>query len=213
MEKAHPDAVALFWAGCGGDQNPLPRRSVFLAQKYGQELADGVQAVLDEPMTPIQGSLRSAYTEIDLPLADLPSREQLVKDTTDMNHAVAARAKRLLDRLRIMDSLPGSYPYPVQVWQMGPDLTWVMLGGEVVVDYSLRLKKELGPGRTWVAGYTNDVMAYIPSLRVLKEGGYEGGGAMIYYGLPAVWGPRVEETIVAAVHEQVAKVRGEAKAR
>ncbi len=210
VEKAHPDAIALFWAGCGGDQNPLPRRSVFLAQKYGQELADGVQAVLDEPMTPIQGSLRSVYEEIDLPLADLPSREQLVKDTTDMNHAVAARAKRLLDRLRIMDSLPGSYPYPVQVCQLGPDLTWVALGGEVVVDYSLRLKKELGQGHTWVAGYTNDVMAYIPSLRVLKEGGYEGGGAMIYYGLPAVWSPRVEEKIVAAVHEQVEKVRGDA---
>ena len=50
-------------------------------------------------------------------------------------------------------------------------------------------------------------MAYIPSLRVLKEGGYEGGGAMAYYGLPAAWGPRVEELIIGAVHEQVKKVR------
>ena len=41
-----------------------------------------------------------------------------------------------------------------------------------------------------MTGYANDVMAYIPSLRVLKEGGYEGGGAMIYYGLPTVWAPR-----------------------
>ncbi len=210
LEKAHPDAVALFWAGCGGDQNPLPRRSFALAEKYGQELADGVQAVLDEPMTPIEGNLRSVYTEIDAPLADLPSRDQLVKDTTDMNHAVAARAKRLLAELEKKGSLAGSYPYPVQVCRLGPDLTWVMLGGEAVVDYSLRLKKELGPGHTWVAAYTNDVMAYIPSLRVLKEGGYEGGGAMIYYGLPAVWGPQIEEKIVAAVHEQVEKFRGEA---
>src|SRR5262249_31140967 len=92
--------------------------------------------------------------------------------------------------------------------QLGPDLTFVTLGGEVVVDYSLRLKKELGRGKTWVAGYCNDVMAYIPSLRVLREGGYEGGGAMLYYGQPAAWGPRVEELIVAAVHEQVQKVGG-----
>ena len=96
----------------------------------------------------------------------------------------------------------------MQAWQLGPDLTFIALGGEVVVDYALRLKKELGPSQTWVAGYTNDVMAYIPSLRVLKEGGYEGGGAMAYYGLPTVWGPRVEELIVAAAHEQVKKVRG-----
>ena len=84
-------------------------------------------------------------------------------------------------------------------------MTWIALGGEVVVDYALRLKKELGP--VWVAGYANDVMAYIPSLRVLKEGGYEGAGAMVYYGLPTVWSPRVEELIVAAVRNQVTAVR------
>jgi hypothetical protein len=97
----------------------------------------------------------------------------------------------------------------VQAWQLGDGPTLAALGGEVVVDYALRLKNELGPDRTWVMGYANDVMAYIPSLRVLKEGGYEGGGAMVYYGLPTVWHPRVEEMIVAAVHEQVKKVRGE----
>ena len=45
-------------------------------------------------------------------------------------------------------------------------------------------------------------MAYIPSRRVLTEGGYEGGGAMVYYGLPAPWSPEVEERIVAEVHRQ-----------
>jgi hypothetical protein len=159
-------------------------------------------------MTPLHGALSAAYAEVDLPFADLPTREQLVQDAAGPNRYVAARAKLLLEQLRKNGSLRGTYPYPVQVWQLGPDLTWVALGGEVVVDYSLRLKKELGPSKTWVAGYANDVMAYIPSLRVLKEGGYEGGGAMVYYGLPAVWGPRVEELIVAAVHEQVKKVRG-----
>jgi hypothetical protein len=209
LEQDHPGITALFWAGCGADQNPLPRRKVELAERYGRQLADAVQAVLDEPMTPIQGKLRSTYAEIDLPFGDLPSRDQLVKDLTDMNHAVAARAKRELSELDKKGSLAGTYPYPVEVWQLGTGPTWAALGGEVVVDYSLRLKKELGPDRTWVAGYTNDVMAYIPSLRVLREGGYEGGGAMIYYGLPTVWGPKTEELIVGAVHEQVEKVRGD----
>ena len=61
----------------------------------------------------------------------------------------------------------------------------------------------LGPTRTWVAGYSNDVMAYIPSRRVLAEGGYEGGGAMVYYTLPSPWAPSVEEDIVRAVHALV----------
>src|SRR5262249_34280934 len=148
---------------------------------------------------------------IDLPFDDLPSREKLVKDTTDENRYVAARARLLLKEIEQKGSLRGNYPYPVQVWQLGTDLTWVALGGEVVVDYSLKLKKELGPGKAWVAGCTNDVMAYIPSLRVLREGGYEGATAMIYYGLPTVWGPRVEELIFASVHDQVKAVRGDGK--
>jgi hypothetical protein len=205
LEKNHPDCLALFWAGCGGDQNPLPRRSVALAEEYGRQLAESVEAVLRAPMQPITGRLAAAYAEIDLPLADLPSRDQLVQDSMSNDRYVAARAKLLLEQLQKEDSLRGSYPYPIQVWQLGPDITWVALGGEVVVDYALRLKKELGP--LWVAGYSNDVMAYIPSLRVLREGGYEGGGAMVYYGLPTVWSPRVEELIVAAVIEQVKRVR------
>jgi hypothetical protein len=210
LEKAHPEATALFWGGCGGDQNPLPRRTVAFAEEYGKKLADGVEAVLAAPMSPIHGKLTASYTEVSLPFADLPGRDQLLKDTMDSNKYVAARARLLLQQIEKNGSLSGTYPYPVQAWQLGSDLTQVMLGGEVVVDYALRLKKELGPGKTWVAAYSNDVMAYIPSLRVLKEGGYEGGGAMVYYGLPTVWGPKIEDLIVGAVHDQVRKVRGTA---
>jgi hypothetical protein len=208
LEKAHPGATALFVAGCGGDQNPLPRRTPALAEEYGRELAQGVDAVLRAPMTPVTSGLATAYTEVTLPFGDLPTREQLLKDATNANYSIANRARRLLDELTKNGSIRGTYPYPVQAWQIGSDLTLIALGGEVVVDYSLRLKRELGRERTWVAAYSNDVMAYIPSLRVLKEGGYEGGGAMAPYGLPAAWGPKVEEIIVAAVREQVQKVRG-----
>jgi hypothetical protein len=113
----------------------------------------------------------------------------------------------LLEEINKKGSLRGTYPYPVQAWRLGDGPTMLALGGEVVVDYALRLKKELGEDRTWVVGYANDVMAYIPSLRVLREGGYEGGGAMVYYGLPTVWSPRVEERLVEAAHRQVAKAR------
>lgn len=76
------------------------------------------------------------------------------------------------------------------------------MGGEVVVDYSLRLKKELAGPAVWVAGYSNDVMGYIPSRRVLEEGGYEAGGAMLYSPThPGPWAPALEEQIVGTIHE------------
>jgi hypothetical protein len=52
-----------------------------------------------------------------------------------------------------------------------------------------------------VAGYSNDVFGYVPSLRVLREGGYEGADAMIYYGRPGPFTEEVEERIVAKVRE------------
>jgi hypothetical protein len=77
----------------------------------------------------------------------------------------------------------------------------VALGGEVVVDYALRLAREYSGRRMWVAGYSNDVFGYVPSLRVLHEGGYEGGDAMIYYARPGPFGESVEELIVGKVHQ------------
>ena len=79
------------------------------------------------------------------------------------------------------------------------------------MDYSLRLKRELGP-TTWVAAYANNVMEYIPSRRVLKEGGYE---AEIFSAdlAGATWAPSVEDLIVSNVHQLVTTVRGASAGR
>jgi hypothetical protein len=102
-------------------------------------------------------------------------------------------------------NLEHEYPYyPVQAWRLGDQLIWIALGGEVVVDYDFRLKKELGQRRLlWVTAYANDVMAYIPSKRVLDEGGYEANFSMMNYGLPGKWAPGIEEKIIGKVHELV----------
>ncbi|MBI3822841.1 MAG: neutral/alkaline non-lysosomal ceramidase N-terminal domain-containing protein [Planctomycetes bacterium] len=218
LEKRYPDATALFFAGCGADQNPLPRRKNELAEAYGKQLAQAVDQVIKAPMATARPTLRTTYTTVDIPFGELPTREKLVLDTMSKDRFIAARAKTLLAEFEKAGSLKKIYPYPVQAWRLGDDLTWIALGGEVVVDYSLRLKKELAvspspPGRgvrgegIWVTGYANDVMAYIPSLKVLKEGRYEGDTSMIYYGMPCAWGPRVEGLIVETVHGQVARVR------
>src|SRR5262249_51714550 len=98
--------------------------------------------------------------------------------------------------------------YPVQAWRLGHELVWVALGGEAVVDYDLRLKKELGDKPAlWGTAYAHDVMAYNPSGRGLKEGGYEGDTSQIPYGMPTKWAPGIEEKIVGKVHELVGEVK------
>jgi hypothetical protein len=210
IQDKHPGAVAMFWDGCGGDANPLPRGTVELCQKYGRALATAVEDVFKDKMTPVRGTLKARYATIALALDKLPDKEQFAADLLSKQFAVRKRAERLLKVLRDGGKIDDQYRhYPVQVWRLGDGPLWVALGGEVVVDYSLRLKKELkGERPVWVAGYSNDVMAYIPSERVLKEGGYEGDTSMIAYGLPTRWAPGLEKKIVEKVHQLVKEIEG-----
>jgi len=206
VEEAHPGCVALFWAGCGADQNPIPRRRSELAEQYGQQLGAEVNKVLAGQLAPLAPKLATSYAEVPLALATLPTRDELVVQSKSENKYQAMRARMLLEDIEAGTPLSQTYPYPVQLWQLGEgrlgDVQWLFLGGEVVVDFPIRLKAELAGQKTWVAGYTNDVMAYIPSRRVLLEGGYEGGGAMVYYGMPTIWSDQVETAIVEEVHRQ-----------
>lgn len=206
LERRHPGTIAMFVAGCGGDQNPLPRRSIDLMNKYGGEFADGVDAAFKKSLKPLAPTLKTAYHEIDLPFGKLPTRAEL-ELTAKEPKPRGKWANYLLDQWDREGGLAATYPYPIQAWRLGNDLTWILLGGEVVVDYSLRIKTELGMKKTWVSSYSNDVMAYIPSRRVLGEGGYEGGEARYPYGLPAAWDSSAEQMIMDEVHKLTAEVR------
>jgi neutral ceramidase len=208
LEQRHPGTTAMFVAGCGADANPAPRGTLELVNSHGTALADAVDRAL-KATHPIAATLNTAYATVDLPFASDRARErwrqQLDIDPIYLQRHAAAM-KALVDR---DGRLPRAQVDPVQVWRFGAPgdradgLTLVALGGEVVVDYALRLAREY-PGRSmWVAGYSNDVFGYVPSLRVLREGGYEGGDAMIYYARPAPFTEAVEESIVGKVHQLI----------
>jgi len=203
LEDRHPGCVAMFHTGCGADQNPLPRRRIELAMKYGRMLATSVDEVLESGMQPVSGRLSTRFREINLAFESTPTREQLAEDAGSSSRFVRARAGFLSRQWKELGQIQAEYPYPIQVWQLGTGITWVALGGEIVIDYQLRLKRELGQHSTWVTGYANDVMAYIPSERVLEEGGYEGDTSMLYYQKPSRWKTGLEEKIISTVHELV----------
>ena len=168
LQEHRPGFTALFLMGCGGDQNPYPRRSdvvpgvtdLELSMQHGRSLSNAVEMALSVNPRAVAGPIRAAYEEIKLSYANKNR---------------------------------GDHDYPVQVIKIGKDLTFITLGSEVVVDYSLRFKREFaGEAGVWVAGYSNDYTGYMPSLRVLKEGGYEAA---------AGWAEDVEDRIAKKVHE------------
>ena len=160
-------------------------------------------------MRPLHGPLGAAFVLVNVQFQTPPSRQELQSRLGSSDDYVRRNARFMLKILNRDGKLPDHYPYPIEVWQFSKDLTLIGLGGEVVVDYALRFKNQYGFDNTWVAGYCNDVFAYIPSRRVLLEGGYEGGGAMMALGQPApfTWG--VEETIAGKVDEVVKRLRAQ----
>lgn len=206
IEKAHPGVTAMFVLGCGGDQNPYPRGHIELAITHGRTLATAVEAALLPQPRPIHGPLKYDLTEIDLAFEPV-TRPDLESRLESKDVYEKRRAAYLLHELEKNGHVRESYPYPIQTLEFGNDLTMITLGGEVVIDYVLRLKRELGDRPLWVAGYSNDVMAYIPSKRVLIEGGYEAAGAMRFTNLPGPWKPEIEERIIQTVRELSERLR------
>lgn len=205
-------APALFVTGCGGDLNPSPRGKFEYAEQHGKAMA---KVVLEAPEgDPLTGPIRTKLKSIDLPLEKLPGWDYLKELQEDKTGNVFRQrhSKEMMRQYRA-DILPAAVPFPIQVWHFG-DQVLVALGGETCVEYALRLKKEIGPGKTWVVGYANGVMCYIPSEKVLTESGYEAGwdptpgkkiasGSMMYYGWPVPFASGIENRIVVAVHALV----------
>ncbi|HPO07241.1 MAG TPA: neutral/alkaline non-lysosomal ceramidase N-terminal domain-containing protein [bacterium] len=207
LQEQHPGVTALFFAGCGADANPSPRTGLEYAQQHGRELSQAVETVLNGPMTPVEGTIRTAFSNVNLPLTAAPTREELQKQLEDKNRFIRNRAKYLLETLEQNGSIPEQHPCPVQVWGIGKEFLIVALGGEVVSDYSLLFKYQFGKDRTWVAGYANDTPAYIPTIRLLREGGYEVEDSMIYYGLHGPWKPEIEPILTEEVNRLVKEVQ------
>ena len=208
LEKTFPGLTSMFFAGFGADQNALPRGGVPQANQYGKELAIAVEKVTEEPMQILSSSIHTMYNEIELDLSPPPTIEKLERVMGKGADWQRRWAETMKEKITSGKEFPGSYPcYPVQSWQLG-EQTLIVLGGEVVVDYAFVLRDTLGNNLMLMA-YANDVMTYIPSERVLKEGGYEGEESMWVYGHHGTWVPGIEEKIVNEVVRQVKLIRDE----
>jgi Neutral/alkaline non-lysosomal ceramidase, N-terminal len=203
VQEKFPKTQPMFMLGCAGDSNPYPRGTMELAKQHGDALGEEVCRVLAGKVRPVKGPLQIAFGHADLPLENGLSRDELQKLAADKRNAKSFAANQLLALLDRGDKLPDHYRCPLAVWQFGNELTLVGLSGEVVVDYVTMLEKALGPNQLWISAYCNDVFGYLPSARVLREGGYETRG--LYSGGAGYFAPNAEEVVVRQVRELAKK--------
>jgi hypothetical protein len=204
LERAHPGATALFVMLCGGDQNPHPRGTLEHARQYGQALAAEVFRVLGTPLLPVRPPIRTALEVVTLDFAP-HARADFEQEAASPDKFRQRRARLMLAAYD--EGQPVRHtPYPVHAIRLGADLTLLALGGEPVVDYALRARRELPGENLIVAGYCHDVMCYVPSRRVQREGGYEAVDNMIYYGQPGPFAESVEETVFSAIRRVAERV-------
>ncbi|HET6408291.1 MAG TPA: neutral/alkaline non-lysosomal ceramidase N-terminal domain-containing protein, partial [Chthoniobacteraceae bacterium] len=205
LERDHPGAVALASIGCGADANPSERaegdKSV-PAEQQGRQLADEIRRMLTTPLKAVTAKPDTQLKSIDLPF-DTPRTRAEWEERAKRTDAIGHHARLNIARLDRGETLQAHIIYPIQTWRFDDQLAFAFLPGEVVVDYALRLKTELDRSRLCVVAYTNDAPCYIPSERVLKEGGYEGEGAMVYYDRPNRLAPGLEDRIVQVVKSQL----------
>jgi neutral ceramidase len=209
LEAKYPDAIAMFVMGCAGDQNPAPRGTVDLARKHGETLATAVSKLVDGTMRAIAPTVQSTYSTIDLEFNPYP----IAKYQNDMisgDAYVQRRAKLMLDAYNRGWDIT-HYNYPIQAINFGNSFYIIALAGETTVDYSLKLKELLKGKDVFVSGYNNEVVCYIPSERVLAEGGYEAESNLIYYGMAGPFKPGLEKKIITKVIADVKKISGRSK--
>lgn len=203
LEERFVGAQAMFMSGCGADANPSPRGSMMLAERHGKTLSEEVARVAERSLVAVRGDLRTAYETVELPLQELPKPE--IEERARLSSAEAVTARQMLTVLESGGTLPTEYVAPVAAWHFGGAFTLVALPAEPVAAYVDLIEAALPSQDLWIAGYNNDCFGYLPTQRIVKEGGHENIGVTLW-----IWGrslqryagffaPSVEQAIVGTV--------------
>ena len=201
IQRRHPGAIAMVTIGTGADSNPNPRGGGLPdVERNATAIADEVDRLLAAPMRPLTSPPRGRLETIALDLAPVPSRQEW-EERAKKNVPDGFQAQAILGRLDRGERIGTTAPYPIQTWSFDDGLAMIFLGGEVVADYGLRLKREFDGARLWVNAYSNDVAFYVASKRLIPEGGYEVDRSMVYYGQPSRLADNTEDRIVSTVRQ------------
>lgn len=212
LERA-AGGVGLFVLGCAGDVRPhftseqggFRMASLEEVERAGKDMAGAVLAARENAAAVECSGLRVARREIEMPLAEAPSEEELrAIEEGDSSSLKREWAARMLQAGT--DRQPRSVPFEIQALILEPGLAVLFWPGEVVADYALWVKSRdnAGVGRVIAGAYANGAVGYVPSAAMIPFGGYEVNGSHHYYNLPAPYAPEVDERLRRATAELLA---------
>ena len=205
--KAPPEGetggIPMFIQGCSGDINGAPLASGIKAAKgAGRDLGYAVVRALRKEPESLEGRLRFAYREIELPLQDPPSVEKCKKLVADRPHHGPYR-----ELLAIAESgKPRLLKMPLQAFALGDDLCILGLAHEPFAAYQLQGEETSPFKHTLVLGYTGGCENYLATAdayRMGDRGGYEASpfGAAMFYKHRLACKPEVEPQMISAMGE------------
>lgn len=168
VESKFKGAVCLFTNGAAGNVNSISVSTNFEdVNRVGKKLGHAAIAKIGRMKleTPIADAvIRVISDSIELGPRECPAlsdAEQIAKtDPSPLNQRILRLARKLSE---------GPIRAEIQAMKLGP-LKWVSIPGEAFVETGLALKKS---GASFVVGYANGWVGYLPIRRAYDEGGYE----------------------------------------
>ena len=203
------NSVAMFLNGTTGDINPIGRGTFEEAKRTGTILGAEVLKVCENISLSHDAELKAAKEIVNLQSGQIPSEAEIEQIIADRKKALADKEFDIdreitlswaLDALSMAKKGKKSaiVPVEVQVLSMG-DIMLAGIPGEVFVDVGLGIKKGSSYKNTFVAGYTNGDIGYMPTKKAFQEGGYETHYAYMLYGIYPVDQDVAEKMINSAL--------------
>lgn len=207
--------AAGFMQGCGGSIRPacLSQEGRFRngtpvdLDELGGRLADAVLDVCRGELRPVELDLAGTTRTIDLPLGPPASKQELQNAAAGDSEWLAWWGREILKMME-RNEVPTAVPYQLQVVRLADGLPIVAMDGEVVSEWRGMVQERLSSDRAIVLGYCGASSGYIPTARMIPEGGYEALHSTRYWLRPGPFSEEIEPVILGAIEEMADAVGG-----
>lgn len=104
-----------------------------------------------------------------------------------------------IENLKNKIEVPNFLPFEISILKIG-DIKIIGLNGEIVAEYAIKIKEKIE--NAIIVGYSGVDIGYIPTKKIIEEGGYE-GEVFLLYGYPAPFSKEIEDIILNFIFSSV----------